>query len=346
VTLNITWQMAKGLPTFIKGGAMGMVDDAPVYAAGCTYPWRETEQAWYWDRARHDWFPVEPSLRLGRAYTHGLSFHDGLLVLGGRKSMADGRVSLRDGWWLHRRNGGFTWSELPRLTYPRALAAIGVAGNQVLALGGGEWERAQGGAFATRHLTHYEILDLDHLTTGWQDMGPLPFPSLVGSAFASVGDATYLFGGYECWTVDNTRQIQKYGSAWRYDFVTDTWRQLADFPAAAAGWCAVPYHNFIILLGGALTLQSQGAEAMTQTYFTVEAGTARQRTIGAYSDQVFVYDIAHNTYHRLADRMPIGLNDLRATIAGDTIYVAGGETVDPALSNCSNAFMIGKISTI
>lgn len=343
MTLKITWQMAKGLPIFNKGGAMGMVDGVPVYAAGCTYPWRETEQVWYWDAARTDWFPVEPALPLGRAYTHGITLQDGLLVLGGRKSLPDGRVSLRDGWWLRRQEGVFAWTALPAMNYPRAIVSVGVAGSKVLALGGGEWERSQGGAFVTRHLTHYEILDLDHIAAGWQDMGTLPFASLVGSAFASVGAATYLFGGYECWTENNTRQIQKVATTWRYDFAGDTWTRLTDFLAAASGWCAVPYGNCIVLLGGALTLQTQGVEAMTQSYFTVEAGTWRQRTIGAYSEQVFVYDIANDAYQRLADRMPIGLNDLRATIAGNTIYAAGGETVDPALSNCTNAFMIGTI---
>ena len=54
--MRITWKQGRGMPVFIKGGAMGIVDSAPVYAAGCTYPWRETEQAWYWDAARGDWF--------------------------------------------------------------------------------------------------------------------------------------------------------------------------------------------------------------------------------------------------------------------------------------------------
>ena len=341
--MNITWQLARGMPAFNKGGAMGIVDGAPVYAAGCTFPWRETEQGWYWDQARGDWFPVEPALVLGRGYTHGITLHDGLLVLGGRKSTPEGRLSLRDGWWLRRRNGQFTWTPLPEMNYPRAIPTIGVADNKVLALGGGEWERSVGGAFATRHLTHYELLDLDNLAAGWQVMGALPFPSQVGSAFASVGNSLYLFGGYECWTDANVRQLHRGSTAWSYDFARNTWSQLADFPCAATGWCAVPFQQQIVLLGGALHFQAQGAAAITNTFHTLESGTSRQRLIGAYSDQVFVYDITENRYYSLVERMPIGLNDLRATIFGNTIYAAGGETVDPAFSNCSNAFMIGTI---
>ena len=103
--MKIAWQQKKGLPTFVKGGAMGMVDGLPVYAAGMTFPWRETEQAWYWHGAVEDWFPVEPSLPLGRAYTNGATLRDGLLVLGGRKRVDGAPLSLRDAWWLRRLDG-------------------------------------------------------------------------------------------------------------------------------------------------------------------------------------------------------------------------------------------------
>ena len=62
--MRITWQEGMELPAFVKGGAMGIVDGAPVYASGMTQPWRETEQGWYWDEARGDWWP-EPQAELG-----------------------------------------------------------------------------------------------------------------------------------------------------------------------------------------------------------------------------------------------------------------------------------------
>jgi hypothetical protein len=331
------------MPTFIKGGAMGVVDGVPVYAGGCTFPWRETEQAWYWDTAHGDWFPVEPCLTLGRAYTSGITVRDGLLVLGGRKSTSEGRISLRDAWWLRRHNGEFYWTQLPEMNYSRAIPSTGISGNKILAFGGGEWEKSRGGAFATRHLTNYEILDLSNLNAGWRDMGPLPFKPLVGSAFASIGPSTYVFGGYECWTENNERQIRQYSLAWRYDFTTDTWTRLADFPGTASGWCAAPYQNTIVLLGGGLTLDLHSVRVPYRTNHILEAGTPRQRLIGAYSDLVFVYDIGTDTYRLLETQLPLGTNDLRCTISGNTIYAAGGETVDAPLSNCIDAFMIGTI---
>ena len=78
------------------------------------------------------------------------------------------------------------------MSYPRAISSLGATGNKVLAFGGGEWETSQGGAFTTRQLTNYEVLDLENLDAGWRDMGPLPFTSLVGSAFASVGDSAFV----------------------------------------------------------------------------------------------------------------------------------------------------------
>src|SRR5438445_9027817 len=134
--MNITWKHGRWLPVFIKGGAMGIVDGAPVYAAGCTFPWRETEQAWYWDEKRNDWFPVEPSLPMGRCYTQGVTVKDGLVLLGGRKSTPEGRMSLRDAWWLRRHEGRFSWTQLPEMNYPRAITSLGVAGSNVMAFGG------------------------------------------------------------------------------------------------------------------------------------------------------------------------------------------------------------------
>ena len=49
----IRWLEVKQLPAYVKGGAMGLVDGAPVYACGMTHPWRETEVAWWLDTERN-----------------------------------------------------------------------------------------------------------------------------------------------------------------------------------------------------------------------------------------------------------------------------------------------------
>lgn len=349
--MKIEWTRGKGLPSLLKGGAMGMVDGVPVYAAGMTFPWRETEQAWSWDEARDDWFPVEPSLPVGRAYANGATLGDGLLVLGGRKRTDGLPLSLPEAWWLRRRRGEFHWTRLPDMGYRRAVPVIGTSGSRVLALGGGEWERSQGGAFTTRHLTNYEVLDVDDLGAGWKDMGPVPFEPLEGSAYASIGASAYVFGGVECWTEDDTRHIRFYCIAWRYDFPTDEWTRLADLPVSGSGWCAIAFGDEVVIIGGNFTMGHPGEGALYRTdrsdeYRTelaLNVGTWRERTIGAYSDLAFVYDTRSDNYTVLEERLPAGLNDLRCAISGKTIFAAGGETIDPALSNTTDVFMIGRI---
>ena len=90
---------------------------------GCSGLFRK-EQAWYWDEKRSDWFPVEPSLPMGRCYTQGATVRDGLVLLGGRKSTPEGRMSLRDAWWLRRHDGRFSWTQLPEMNYPRAITYV------------------------------------------------------------------------------------------------------------------------------------------------------------------------------------------------------------------------------
>jgi N-acetylneuraminic acid mutarotase len=174
-------------------------------------------------------------------------------------------------------------------------------------------------------------------------MGPLPFASPVGAAFASAGDSTYVFGGYECWTEEGKRRIRKFSRAWRYDFAADAWTRLADAPFLASGWCAAAYGESIILLGGGLSVEVQGVSLAYQTSPLLEQGTWRQRMIGSYSDLVMVYDIPSDRYRILEERLPTGNNDVRCALVGNTLYVAGGETVDGPLSNCSELVLVGTI---
>jgi len=106
---------------------------------------------------------------------------------------------------------------------------------------------------------------------------------------------------------------------------------------------AVPFEEWIFLMAGAIKFNLYGLDSCYHTFPYVEKGNPNQRLIGDYSDLVFAYNIGTNSYQILEDRLPVGNADIRATIIGNRIYIAGGETVDPALSNTSNAFIVGTI---
>lgn len=343
--MKIDWQLAQPLPTLVKGGALDLVDGDPVYAGGMTYPWRESELAWRWDAGTGEWQPLPP-MPLGRAYTDGATVDGGLLLVGGRRSGPGGRQSLGDAWLLRADGAGvYSWDRLPDLLAPRAVPAIGVCDRRVLVVGGGEWERSQGGAFATRHLTRAELLDLDEPASGWRDLGELPFEPRTGAAFASAGDSAYFFGGYECWTdPDVGRCIRVLKDTWRFDFASESWDRLGDLPHPMSGGAAVAVGCTVLLLGGVVYFERDGVRVPYGAGHTREAGTPRARWVGGYSDLVFSWDLESDVCRLLPERLPVGLNDLRCAVSGDRVFAAGGETVDAALSNTTDAFQIGQIA--
>ncbi len=339
--MKIAWSEGRWFPTLIKGGAMGIVDGAPVYAAGMSQPWRESELSWYYDSERRDWFPTTP-LPLGRCYTSGATAGDGMLLIGGRKSTPQGPASLNDAWWLRRMDEKWKWTELPPLHQGRADGALAVVGNLAICAGGGEWERTRGGAFTADQVTRVEALDLNHPMAGWMDLGELPFSPRVGCCAAAVGGCFYLFGGYNCWVDEqNVRHLERFDQVSKYDCSTDRWTDVSPMPVKLSGHQAVAYADrYIILIGGAVRFPLFDQELL---YQSVEVDSKRGILIGGYSDLAWVYDTQTDSYDLLAERLPYGLNDLRACISDNTIYIVGGENVDVTASNTTNAFMIGKI---
>lgn len=340
--MKIKWSEGKGFPTLIKGGAMGIVDGVPVYAAGVSYPWRESEFAWYYDSERQDWFPTTP-LPQGRCYTSGTTAGDGMLLIGGRKSTSGGPVSLNDSWWLRHTNGKWEWMELPPLRQRRADGALAVVGNLAICVGGGEWERTRGGAFTANRITAVEALDLNNPMAGWMDLGDLPFPPRVGCSAAAVGGCLYLFGGYNCWVDErNVRHFERFDQVFKYDPSTGCWSEVSPLPVKLSGHQAVAYADrYIILLGGAVRFSLFDQELL---YQNVKVDPKRGVLVGEYSDLVWVYDTQTDSYDLLPERLPHGLNDIRACIKDNIIYVVGGENIDVTTSNTTNVFMIGEIS--
>jgi N-acetylneuraminic acid mutarotase len=339
--IRIEWSLGRSFPSYIKGGAMGIVDDMPVYAAGMGQPWRESELAWYLDSEIGDWMPAPP-MPLGRCYTTGTTAGDGFVVLGGRKNTGHGLTILNDAWWLRRTDGVFSWTELPNMSQPRAVAAAAEIGNLVVVLGGGDWERVVGGAFVADSVTTVEALDLSDPSGGWADVGEPPFSPRVNLGAATAGGKLYVIGGYNCHVDDQkVRHISHNDDVFSYDPTTGDWAEHAPMPVKWYGGQAVAYDDrYIVVTGGVVELPICGQEVR---YHTMTADK-RAGILGGYSDLVWIYDTVDDRWHLDPQRVPVGLNDVHGCIDGNMIYLVGGENVDPTTSNTTDTVVIGTIS--
>jgi hypothetical protein len=334
--VSLRWSEGPHFPSFIKGGAFGAVGGTLVYAAGMTYPWRETEAVWAFEPGTADWVPLPP-LPEGRAYTQGVGALDSLVVVGGRRQ----RRSRAEVFRLSRSGSGWRWETLPALAQPRGVAAVAAVDALVVAAGGGDWDRIRGGSFLPREVTLVEGLDLRRTDRGWRALAPFPAGPRVGAAAATLGGKVYVFGGYDCWWEGEQRQKRHFADAYCYDPAGDRWEECAAMPAAAHGAAAAPLDDRRIAIAGGY-VQIPGADGRTYNSLAVDA--KRKVVLGQYCDGVLVYDTVARAYSWAEGKMPWGLNDLRLAALGGKLYAVGGENVDVTLSNTTDAFMIGERS--
>jgi len=326
--IRISWSLGPLMPQYRKGGVAGGVGGYVIYAGGMQDPWREPDDVLAYDPESKTWEFIAP-MPTNPSYTSGTCSGDALYVLGGRN--ADGRC-----FRLTRQDERWVWTELPRLQQPRVGAAV-AAGDLLIAAGGG-WGMKLGGFDATA-VSIVEALDLKQIEAGWKTIPHYPGFRRAGAMGAACGGKFYMFGGYrrlergvtaEDGFVGADRDSPRFTDALRYDPASGAWQRLADLPFGLSCGCAVTYADrYVIIMGGA---------GHGQTTFTFEG-----EKIGGYNDKVLVYDTATDRYFILDEPMPAGLNDVKAAIIGDTIYVVGGESVDPRHSNTVNLLQIGKI---
>lgn len=327
--IKVSWSLGPAMPQYRKGGVAGVVGGHVIYAGGMQAPWREPDDVLAYDPESKTWEFITP-MPANPSYTSGTSANGALYVLGGRN--ADGRC-----FRLTREDGRWVWTELPRLQQPRVVAAVAVVGDLLVAAGGG-WGMKLGGFDATP-VSAVEALDLANIEAGWQTLPHYPGFRRAGAMGAVCGGKFYMFGGYrrlergvtaEDGFVGADRDSPRFTDTLRYDPAAGAWERLVELPFGLSGGCAVTYADrYVIIMGGS---------GHGQTTFTFEG-----EQIGGYNDQVLVYDTAADRYFVLDERMPAGLNDVKAAIIGDTIYVVGGESVDPRHSNTVNLLQIGKI---
>jgi DNA-binding CsgD family transcriptional regulator len=170
----------------------------------------------------------------------------------------------------------------------------------------------------------------------WTTLKPLPQPR-SGYGLAAVEGKLYLFGGWDGTTYR--------AEVWQYNPDQDTWSERTPMPTARAYAGAAALDGQIYVVGGegksgALTVNERyspsndsagGTPWATQqpllaprSHVAAVAANGRLFVIGGAdaNSSLFVYS---NTWQ--SQPIPLGaLSDLRAQIAGDKLYIVGGQS--------------------
>jgi len=331
---DILWHEGLKYPDLVKGGAQGVIDGKVVYAAGMNYPWRESDRTFFFDpSATSPSWEELPPLPRGCCYTQGVSVGDEFFVIGGRRQLQ----SLSECYKLTKNDGVWRWEDIPNLKQARAVPVLTAVGSLIICIGGGEWNREKPGAFFPQNITLVEAFDTHHPERGWFPFAPFPGRLRAGASCASASGKVYLFGGYHAWIENDQRKVERLKDAFSFDPITNQWESVADLPYPLSGGTAVyTDERYVAILGGALQLEDGSI------YHVEKFEGLRNVTVGEYSDRVWIYDVANDSYQELPSRMQHGANDIRACSINEAIYVVGGENIDKTTSNTTNIFQIGN----
>ncbi len=237
--------------------------------------------------------------------------------------------------------GGMTqpWRENETAWYLRPEnKGVAAVGSKVVAIGGGDWDRQVGGAFAPRMVSRVEVLDFRQLDQGWRQPAAFPGGPCVAAMVAAVGGKIYHFGGYALWYEQGQRHIEVKNTASIYDVAANRWEPLPALPRRMyGGACTVLRDRYIVLMGGVVE-DDAGRREMS-----VIVDPKRKVVLGQYSTSVLIYDTANRSYKWSRTPMPRGHNDIRAAVLDEKIYVVGGENADVTLSNTTSDVVIAEI---
>jgi hypothetical protein len=145
-----------------------------------------------------------------------------------------------------------------------------------------------------------------------------------------------VIGGYDCWLEGGQRRVESLADVWQYSPDSDCWSCLPPLPIAVAGAAAVALDNgSVVLLGGAA---GERQSLITAARLDAKRGVV----VGEYSASAWCLDVGARAWRRLPSPLVEGVNDLRACVVGGLVVAAGGENMDPTLSNTTNACQVGQ----
>ncbi len=265
-----------------------------------------------------------PDLPDRREYGSAVALGDQIFYFGGAKQ--DPYIPVADVFSLDISKPGAAWKSLPPLSVARSHSAGAVIDNQLIVVGGNEYNADVKGYGPSTIRDTVEALDLGAVDRGWRQLSPMPAPARGWSAFATLGTKLYLFGGMTFLPKGTGRINQRLQSSMAYSPETDSWESLSPPPfAVSAARAAVYGDRYIVLFGG--------------TY------ASPQDRIYRWNAQSFVYDTRDDKWFRFeSSATPPGgvYNDPGMAIIGNKIYIAGGEAIHAHY----NSLTIGEIEQL
>lgn len=327
MTTPLAWKQLPVLPDRegFAGSYAGAHRDALIVAGGANFPdkrpWEGGTKIWY-DRV----FVLEPAAtawretgRLPTAGGYGVSVNtpDGVVLIGG----GDAKRNF-DEVWLTRWDGkNVSFTPLPRLPKPLAMAAGALVGRVIYVAGG--LDRPD----ATQAQKAFFALDLDKLSSGWIEPAPWPGPERMLATAGAQGGAFYLFSGARLVADAQGKTSREWlRDAYRYTPAAG-WKKVADLPrvSVAAPSPAPLVNGRLLVIGG-----DDGSQVSV-------APTAHQ----GFPRDVLAYDPVSDAWTR-AGEVPYSLVTTTLTTWRNQIVVPGGEAKPGVRSPNAWAAEIGQ----
>lgn len=330
--VDIRWSLGPDLPEYRKGGCLTILDGKIISVFGMRYPWGEMATMYVFDPHDGQW-RREADAPVGQCYVEGTECGSAFYAIGGRGALQRGKVHNAC-FRLDAIGGQYNWHRIADLKEPRGWAPSAAVGTRLFVFGG-----SQGGHGPT--LASVEMLDTATEKPSWSKVTDIPGDSRGWCGAASLGGKLYVLGGSHFFSPrpKSGSDRKRTSEVWQLDPETYRWTQRQPLPVRLSGFdCCTFADRYIIVVGGAyedadLTAEMRAAQREDPSYASY------------YCPFVFVYDAQRDKWQHLPSLMPKSTNDIRVVVHQGRIYAAGGENVDPATSNTTRWFRIGKIIT-
>jgi len=330
--VDIRWSLGQDLPEYRKGGCLTVLDGRITSVFGMRFPWGEMATMYVFDPREGQW-RREADAPVGQCYVEGTECGSTFYSVGGRGALERGKVHNAC-FRLDAIDGRYAWRRIADLKESRGWAPSAAIGTKLFVFGG-----SQGGHGPT--LSSVEMLDTATEQPAWSKVADIPGDSRGWCGAASVGEKLYVLGGSHFFSPrpQSGPDRKRTNEVWQLDPEAHQWTRRQPLPVRLSGFdCCTLADRYIIVVGGAY----EAAD------LTPEMRAAQQESplhASYYCPFVFLYDAHRDKWQHLPSLVPMPTNDIRAVVHQGRIYAVGGENVDPATSNTTRWFRIGKIIT-